>query len=64
MNIIKKVKQYFLEVKSEAKKVSWPSKQVTLKHSFIVIMISLATAAFLGGIDYFLTYLMEEFVNK
>ena len=62
MSIIKNIKQYITEVKSEAKKVSWPTRKVAIKDSVIVIAVSLATAVFLGGVDYFLTHLMDEFV--
>lgn len=62
MNVIKELKQYIIEVRTEAKKVSWPSRKVTVKDSTIVIVISLATAAFLGGVDYFLSFLIKEFI--
>jgi len=62
MNIIKSVKQYITEVKSETKKVSWPTKKVAIKDSVMVIAISLVTAIFLGGVDFFLTYLFDEFI--
>ena len=62
MNFVKSVKQYITEVKSEAKKVSWPTRKVAIKDSIMVITASLATAAFLGGVDYLLVYLIEEFV--
>ncbi len=51
-----------MEVKTEAKKVSWPSRKTALKDSFIVIGISLATAAFLGGVDYALNLIMEKII--
>jgi len=60
MNILKKIKKYFLEVKSEIKKVSWPSKKVAVKDSGIVVVVSLVTAGFLGGIDYALSVLIEN----
>jgi preprotein translocase subunit SecE len=62
MNILKKVKDYIIEVKTEAKKVSWPSRKTALKDSFIVIGISLATAAFLGGVDYALSLIIQEII--
>ena len=62
MNFVKSIKQYIAEVKSEAKKVSWPTKKVAVKDSVMVIAASLATAAFLGGVDYLLVCLIEEFV--
>lgn len=62
MSVVKNIRQYITEVKSEAKKVSWPTKKVALKDSAIVIAVSLVTAAFLGGVDYLLTYLIDEFI--
>ncbi len=62
MNFVKNIKQYIAEVKSEAKKVSWPTKKVAIKDSIIVVVASLATAAFLGGVDYLLVYLIKKFV--
>ena len=62
MNIIKNTKQYITEVRSEAKKVSWPTGKTAIKDSFMVIVASLVTAAFLGGVDYLLSYLIDKFV--
>ena len=62
MNVIRSAKQYIIEVKTEAKKVSWPTKKVAVRDSAIVVAVSLVTAAFLGGVDYLLSYLIKEFV--
>lgn len=62
MNVIKMAKQYVIEVRTEAKKISWPTKKTAIKDSVIVVAVSLATAAFLGGIDYLLSYLIKEFI--
>ncbi len=60
MNIIRQIKKYIFEVKAEMKKVSWPTKEKAIKDSAIVVGASLATAAFLGGVDY----LLSQAVNK
>lgn len=62
MKSIGKMKKYFAEVREEMKKVSWPSRERAIKDSAIVIAISLATAAFLGGADYLLSYLIDRFI--
>jgi len=59
MNIIENFKKYISEVKAEVKKVSWPTKEKAIKDSTIVVVVSLATALFLGGIDYILSYLIS-----
>lgn len=60
MNILKKIKSSLTDVKNEAKKVTWPSKKITIKDSFIIIIISLTTAVFLGGVDYVLSLIIEN----
>ncbi|MCK4891615.1 MAG: preprotein translocase subunit SecE [Candidatus Pacebacteria bacterium] len=62
MNIVKEIKKYIIEVKTEAKKVSWPSRKKAIKDSLVVIGISLVTAAFLGGIDYALNVMVENII--
>jgi len=47
--------KYILESKAELKKVAWPTKKETLKHTIIVIGISLFVAFFLGFLDFGLT---------
>jgi preprotein translocase subunit SecE len=64
MGIISNIKKYIVEVRAEMQKVSWPTKKRAVKDSAIVITISLATAAFLGGVDYLFSYLIDEFVIK
>jgi len=50
-----KITEYIREVKAELIKVVWPSRQDTIKTTFIVIVFSVAVAAFLGAIDFGLT---------
>ena len=62
MTIINKIKNYFIEAYRELKKVVWPTKKDTIKHTVLVIVISLAVAAFLGGIDYLFNELLERVI--
>lgn len=64
MNILSEIKKYFVDVKIETRKVSWPTRNRTIRDSAIVVFISLATAAFLGGVDYALTYFVETYIIK
>jgi len=36
----------------EMKKVTWPTRKETYQYTMLVIGVSLAVAAFLGGLDY------------
>ena len=50
------------ESKQELKRVEWPNRAETTKFTLIVIFISLATAAYLGALDYGFTKLLELFI--
>ncbi len=62
MKFFFKIVQFLKEVKVEMKKVTWPTRQQTVKYTLIVIGISLGVAIFLGGLDYIFTWLLEKFV--
>ncbi len=40
------------EVVNELKKVTWPTREETIKYTVAVIIISLAVAFFIGGLDF------------
>ena len=61
MNIIQKTILFLKDVKVELKKVTWPTKQETIKHTITIIAISIVAAAFLGGIDFLFSYLIDKF---
>lgn len=43
---------FLKEVVTELKKVTWPTRQETIKLTVIVLVISAVVAAFVGGLDY------------
>jgi preprotein translocase subunit SecE len=50
------------DVQLELKKVNWPSKKETLRYTLIVILVSAFVAAFLGGLDFVFTKILERFI--
>ena len=59
-----KITSYFRETKEELIRVSWPGRQTVLKHTLLVIGISLGLAVILGGADYLFTYGLTALVNR
>jgi preprotein translocase subunit SecE len=53
-------KQYLQEVKTELKKVIWPSKQHLIKATVLVLIVSVAVGALLGGLDLLFTSLLSK----
>lgn len=50
---------FLKEVRTELSKVAWPKKAQATRLTLIVIGVSVVTALFLGGFDFFFTKLME-----
>jgi preprotein translocase subunit SecE len=59
-----KIKNFFIESRYELKQVQWPGRAEAAYLTGIVIGIALALAVFLGGLDYFFSYLLKTFVIK
>jgi preprotein translocase subunit SecE len=58
----KKAIEFLKEVRIELKRVTWPTRQEAIKHTLIVIGLSLAVAAFLGGLDFLFSWLLNKFI--
>lgn len=46
------------------KKVTWPTRQDTIRYTLIVIGVSLGVAIFLGGLDFLFSFLMTRFLIR
>ncbi|MBI4202468.1 MAG: preprotein translocase subunit SecE, partial [Chloroflexi bacterium] len=55
------VVQFFGEVVGELKKVTWPTRQETMRLTMIVIAISVAIGAVLGTLDIVFSQLLSFF---
>ncbi len=58
-----KLFNYFRESKQELEKVSWPSKELTLKYSLLVVALSFVTAAFFAGFDALLSLGLQKLIG-
>ena len=61
---IEVAKQFLREVRTELKKVTWPSKKDTLSGTFVVLVAVFVISFFLGIVDYGLSNLIKEFLKK
>ncbi len=53
---------FLKESRTELKKVTWPTREETVRYTMAVIAISLALAAVLGGADFIFKALLTKFV--
>lgn len=54
--------QYFKDVRSEIKHVSWPTRSQTIAYTIVVIAASLGTAVYLGLWDYVLSAVIRSVI--
>ncbi|MEK7574929.1 MAG: preprotein translocase subunit SecE [Patescibacteria group bacterium] len=57
-----KIKEYLQETKVEIAHVSWPTRKQAIVYTIVVIVISFATAFFLGAFDYLFSLGLQKFV--
>ena len=51
--------QFARDIESEAKRITWPSRQETIKSTLAVVVISAIFASFLGGVDYVFSWFIR-----
>ncbi|HLE08384.1 MAG TPA: preprotein translocase subunit SecE [Thermodesulfobacteriota bacterium] len=56
---IEKIKQFYLEARGELKKVTWPTRQQTISATWVVIIMTIVIAIFLGLVDLVLSSLIK-----
>lgn len=54
--------EYFRQVRSELRHVSWPSRQQTTMYTIVVIAVSIATAVYLGLLDYVFEIIIKRII--
>lgn len=53
-----KITEYVRETRAEMAHVTWPSRKLAIAYAILVVVISVATAAFLGLFDYIFSKLL------
>ena len=64
MNILQRTNVFFKEVYVELRKVSWLSRKDVIRYTLIVLAVTIIVAAFLGGLDYLFSSLMQNFILR
>lgn len=58
-----KIKNFITDVNTEFKKVTWPTKEQTIKQTGAVLVISVMTSVFLGVVDMSLAELVKQVIG-
>lgn len=55
-----KIVQFIKEARIELKKVNWPTRKELIDSTKVVLITSALLAAFIGGIDFFLSQVINS----
>lgn len=58
-SILAAIKKFFLDQKSETKKIVWPSKKQVINNTGIVLSVCLIFSVIIGGFDWALTAVIK-----
>jgi preprotein translocase subunit SecE len=53
---------YFKQVRSEMRHVVWPSREMTIIYTVVVIAISIGIAVYLGLLDYLFSLVLKRLI--
>jgi preprotein translocase subunit SecE len=57
-----KLVRFLQEAKVELSRVNWPNRETIIRYTGLVVVMSVIVSIFLGGLDYFFSYLVETFL--
>jgi len=57
-----KIIKFVRETEAELRRTNWPSKEETIRYTWIVIALSAFLVVVLGGLDYAFTYVANRFL--
>ncbi|HSX24591.1 MAG TPA: preprotein translocase subunit SecE [Candidatus Andersenbacteria bacterium] len=55
---------FIRQAREELLKVTWPSRETTIRYTVVVILGSVAVGFLVGGMDFVLTKTLEAFIIK
>ena len=60
----KRIGQFFKDLKSEAKKIVWPTKKQVINNTIVVIIVIVIIGAFVWGLDVLLKLVVDAILQN
>jgi len=61
--VLKKIQNFFIEVRAEMQKVSWSTREELIGSTGVVLMTMFLLSAFIGIADFFMSHLLKIVVR-
>lgn len=59
---MERLTNFLREVRTELKKVAWPTREEAIRYTTMVVVVSGVVAIFLGGLDYVFQFVLNKFI--
>lgn len=59
---MRRLQSFLEEARQEFKRINWPGTSETIRMTAVVVTMSVIVAAFLGGVDYVLLYILNNYI--
>ena len=63
MGLLRGIKNFLVDVQSEFKRVSWPTREATLRSTGVVCFVTIVIAIYLGLVDLGLSEAVKFFIR-
>ena len=60
--IKERIFNFFRETQSELKRTNWPTKEETIRYTWVVLGLSIFLIIVLGSLDYLFTYIVTKYL--
>lgn len=57
-----KIVRFVKETEAELRRTNWPSREETVRYTWVVIALSAFLVVVLGGLDYLFTFVVNRFL--
>ncbi len=61
--MLNKIKVFLREVRAELRKVSWPSREITIASTWVVITVCFIFGIYFAVVDYSLGWMIKMFLG-
>lgn len=63
MGFFRRIKTFFVDIVSEFKRVTWPTREDTLRSTGVVVVLTITISIFLGMVDLGLSELVQYVIR-
>ena len=60
---VKRISNFFRELRNETKKIIWPTKKQTFNNTIIVLVVMVLVGAFIAGLDAVMAFAIRLLLN-